>query len=262
MASLLKVALAQYPTGHDPAMIVSEAKKNRADIVVFPEMYSNGHASFDQNDPHTRERWQNEAEEMNGAFVGRFRAAARDSGLYVVATLLEAAVPRPFNSAVLVDPRGETVLQHRKVHICDFDAPELACGRGHVFRTADIETSAGPVRVGMMICMDREFPEAARSLSRAGAELALVPNCCTLATDKNQSDVRIAQARGRAFEMVMGIAVANYPPPHADGHSFAVDPNGTMIATADDSPGLTIAAFDLDLIRRVRNEDRFRWCAG
>lgn len=59
--------------------------------------------------------------------------------------------------------------------------------------------------------------------------------------------------------MVMGLAVANYPPPRADGHSFAVDPNGTVIAMAGDALGLTMATFDLDLIRKMRNEDRFRW---
>jgi predicted amidohydrolase len=160
---------------------------------------------------------------------------------------------------VLINPTGETVLHHRKVHICDFDAPELACNRGNEFRTADIGTSTGSVRVGLMICMDREYPEAARSLSRAGTEIALVPNCCTLATDKNQSDVRIAQMRGRAFEMVMGIAVANYPAPCADGHSFAVDPNGVVIAMADEKPGVTIATFDLETIRRMRTTDQFRW---
>jgi hypothetical protein len=50
--------------------------------------------------------------------------------------------------------------------------------------------------------------------------------------------VRIAQARGRAFETVIGIAVANYPAPRCDGHSFAVDPSGRIITMAGDSPAL------------------------
>jgi deaminated glutathione amidase len=110
-----------------------------------------------------------------------------------------------------------------------------------------------------MICMDREYPESARSLSRAGAEIVLVSNSCYLANDPVVGDVRIAEMRGRAFEMAMGIAVANYPKPKCDGHSFAVDALGTVIAMADDSPGLTLASFDLNLIRKVRAEDHFRW---
>ena len=127
---------------------------------------------------------------------------------------------------MLIDPGGHPLLHHRKVHICDFDSPELACERGSEFAACDIETVAGRVRVGLMICMDREYPEAARSLSRLGAEIVLVPNCSDLATDRAVGDVRIAQARGRAFETAIGIAVANYPAPRCDGHSFAVDAYG------------------------------------
>jgi predicted amidohydrolase len=65
--------------------------------------------------------------------------------------------------------------------------------------------------------------------------------------------------RGRAFETVMGIAVANYPAPRCDGHSFATDPTGAVIAMADESAGLTIAAFDLPFIRKIRRDDHFRW---
>jgi len=254
----LKVALAQYPSGHAPDAIVREAKAAAADIVLFPEMYSNGYAPFDRDDPAAKARWLAGAQAVDGDFVGRFRAAARVSGMHVVATFLEASEPRPFNAAVLIDPRGHIVLHHRKVHICDFDTPEFACARGDAFDVQEIATSAGVVRVGLMICMDREYPEAARALSRQGAEIALVPNCCALANDPDCGDVRIAQMRGRAFEMVMGIAVANYPAPHCDGHSFAVDARGGIITMAGTAPGLIVAEFDLVAIRAARIEDGFR----
>jgi deaminated glutathione amidase len=79
------------------------------------------------------------------------------------------------------------------------------------------------------------------------------------ATDRTVGDVRIAQARGRAFKAVIGIAVANYPAPRCDGPSFAVDPSDIIIAMADTSPGLVFAPFDLAAIRKARREDRFRW---
>jgi predicted amidohydrolase len=149
-------------------------------------------------------------------------SAARTHRIYVIATFLEKAEPKPFNAALLIAPGGDPVLHHRKVHICDFDSPELARSRGTGFSVCDIETGTGPVRVGLMICMDREYPEAARSLSRQGAEIALVPNCCDLAADPVCGDVRIAQARGRAFET---------------------------------APRLTVAAFDIAAIRKARSDD-------
>lgn len=262
MGTHLTVALAQYLCGRDPSTIVKEAKSAGAEVVVFPEMYSHGYASFDGQDSVAVERWRKSAQSPDGAFVNQFREAARSHEIHVVATLLEAADPKPFNSALLIAPSGRTLLHHRKVYICDFDraSPDSACERGKKFGVAQIETTAGPVKAGLMICMDREYPEAARSLSSQGVEIALVPNCCALATDHEIAcDVRIAQARGRAFEMVMGIAVANYPAPKCDGHSFAVDPTGAVIAMADESTGLVTASFDLALIRRLRMEDHFRW---
>jgi predicted amidohydrolase len=255
----LKVALAQYLSGRDPVAIVEEAKTAGAEIVVFPEMYSNGYTRFASDDPLARTRWCADAQSADGAFVTKFRQAAKLHRMYVVATFLEASEPKPFNSALLIDPAGRSVLHHRKVYICDFDTPEMACARGASFGMRQIETRAGTVAVGLMICMDREYPEAARSLSCKGTEIALVPNCCDLASDPQCGDVRIAQARGRAFETVMGIAVANYPRPRCDGHSFAAGPSGKVIAMADEAPGLVVAEFDLPLIRRTRNEDRFRW---
>jgi deaminated glutathione amidase len=259
MEPQLRVALAQCLSGREPADIVAAAKAATADIAVFPEMYSNGYARFAPEDRTARARWCADAQSLDGDFVGKFREAAKTHRMHVVATFLEAAEPKPFNAALLIDPGGAPVLHHRKVHICDFDSPEVACGRGTTFEVCDVEAGAGPVRLGLMICMDRECPESARALSRQGAEIALVPNCCDLAGDRACGDVRIAQTRGRAFETVMGIAVANYPVPRCDGHSFAVDTSGAIIAMADHSPGLAIAAFDLAAIRKARIADRFRW---
>ena len=259
METHLKVALAQYLIERDPAIVVSQARNAGAEVVVFPEMYSDGYARFDPLDSAAIEGWLNGAQSLNGKFIGKFKEAARTSRMYVVATFLEAADPKPFNSAVLIDPCGHIILHHRKVHICDFDSPEVACGRGSQFGVVEIETTAGSVKVGLMICMDREFPESSRSLSSSGAEIALVPNCCDLATDRKVGDVRIAQMRGRAFETVLGIAVANYPSPRCDGHSFAVDHTGALIAIADEMPTMIVASFDLSSIRAKRAKEQFRW---
>jgi len=259
MTHHLKVALAQCLSGCDPARIIRHARMNGAEIVVFPEMYSNGYAHLDSKDSVAVENWYSGAEGLDGNFIGKFKEAARAHRVHVVATLLEAAGPKPFNSAVLIDPVGNVVLHHRKVYICDFDSPENLCGRGRTFEVAEITTSAGQVKTGLMICMDREYAGSARSLSQSGAEIVLVPNCCELASDPVVGDVRIAQARGRAFEAVIGMAVANYPKPRSDGHSFAVGPRGEVIAMAGESPAIVIAAFDLALIRRTRVEDSFRW---
>jgi predicted amidohydrolase len=167
----VRVALAQWPPDGNPVLAIAASRRAGADIVVFPELFSNGLASFDATDPIAREQWCKNAHTVEGEYVGVFRRAGRQEGVHVVTTFLEAAEPLPFNTALLIAPDGRTILHHRKVHVCDFDSPECATARGHGFDVGRIQTTAGPVAVGLMICMDREYPEPARALSRGGAEI-------------------------------------------------------------------------------------------
>ena len=259
MAETVRVAMAQVLPTADTDAAVREAAAGGADVVVFPEMFSNGYRGFDESDPEAAAQWIAQAERPDGAYVDRHRQAARDHGINVVTTLLEAGTGGPFNTAILIAPSGEVVLRHRKVHTCFFENPEKVCGGGTDLAVAAIETAAGPVTVGMMICMDREYPEVTRTLSQRGAEIILVPNACDLVEDPVVGDVRLAQVRGRAFEDVVGIVVANYPRPRFDGHSFAVAAMGELLVVGGGEPGLVCAAFDLAATRQARRDEWFRW---
>ena len=119
-----------------------------------------------------------------------------------------------YNSATLVDKNGNTILHYRKTHMVDKGWESMLVA-GEEFPVADLETSKGLVKVGIMICYDREFPEVARILMLEGAELILVPNACVLENN------RIAQFQSRAFENMLGVAMANYP--NLGGKSVAFD---------------------------------------
>jgi predicted amidohydrolase len=109
-----------------------------------------------------------------------------------------------------------------------------------------------------MICFDREFPEAGRVLMLGGAELILAPNACPLATDPAVGDVRIAQLRSRAFELMLSLATANYAAPREDGHSLLVVPDGRVAAIGDERPGVVHASLDLDALRAWRRREVVR----
>jgi len=139
---------------------------------------------------------------------------------------------------------------------------------GDGFRVADLDTRAGPVRMGLMICYDRDFPEAARVLMLGGAELILTPNACGL------DDDRIGTLRVRALENMVGAAMASYaaPDPAVDlshlapldvcnGHSVAFsgvsfdreeNPLDQKLVEAGEGEELPIATFDLDALRAFR----------
>jgi predicted amidohydrolase len=110
-----------------------------------------------------------------------------------------------------------------------------------------------------MICFDREFPESAKLLALGGAELILVPNACAL--DDRESgigDVRIAQLRGRAFENLAAIAMANYAAPQHDGHSCAFRADGSTLVLAGEAEGVVVADLDLTQLREFRRREAGR----
>jgi predicted amidohydrolase len=140
MKQLLTIALAQYPSGRDCTQIVVEAKA-AAEIVVLPEMYSNGYARFHPKDPGARARWCAEAESRDGDFVGRFCEAARRHGVHVVATFLEKAEPKPFNAALLIDRGGRPPA---------FTADDIAAARA-LMSAGDLPVRAIAKRMGVSL---------------------------------------------------------------------------------------------------------------
>jgi predicted amidohydrolase len=254
----LHVALAQVMTGADPEAISASAAADGAEILVFPEMLSNGYSRFDPDSDASRDAWLEAAEPLDGVYIARFREAARKHRLAIVATFLEQGDPAPFNAAVLIDPAGDIILHQRKRHICFFDIPEQACAPGDRSSVARLSTTAGDIAVGLMICMDREFPDVGTDLILRGADIILVPNSSPLINDAEVGDIRVAGVRAMAFQSAAGIAVANYPAPKDDGHSFAVDAVGRIIAMGGTGPGLVFADFDLPALKAVQTKEWFR----
>ena len=134
-----------------------EAAARGADVALFPELWQVGYAL---ESPGLGER----ATDVDGEFVGAFRALARELEMAIVVTYLQRGDAGPRNAATVIDRRGEPVLTYAKVHTCDF-SPEAALEPGEEFAAADLELAGGErVRIGVMICYDREFPESARAL--------------------------------------------------------------------------------------------------
>ena len=259
--SKLKVALLQLlSTGYDQAANQAKgqqycrmAKQLGADIALFPEMWNIGYQLPDSSLPDQVEYWQQHAIDRDGDFVNSFRKLACDLDLAIGVTYLEQWEGGPRDSLSLIDRHGEIRLTYAKVHTCDFDR-EAGLTPGDYFYVSDLDTANGPVKVGAMICFDREFPESARILMLKGAELILTPNACELEAN------RIGQFRTRAFENMLGVAMANYAIPQENGHSAAFDgiafkeagSRDTCLVQADGHEGIYLAEFDLDWLRAYR----------
>jgi predicted amidohydrolase len=258
----LTVALLQFKSpGADPGRALRdgeracrEAAAQGADVALFPEMWQIG---------YTLPAPEAFATPTDGPFVDHFRALAGELGMAIVVTYLQRWDGPPRNAATVIDRHGDVVFTYAKVHTCDF-GPEDAITAGQHFRVGELDTAAGPVRVGVMICFDREFPEAARLLMLGGAELILTPNACII------DEERRGQFRARAFENMVGVAMANYAArvpnggEDCNGHSIAFDgvcyrpdgrPRDHRLVEAGDEEGVFLATFDLEAMRDYRERE-------
>lgn len=255
----LNVALLQILPGKTPEENLQKgvdfcrrAKEAGADIALFPEMWSNGYTI-----PANWEDGQTQAVSADSQFVLTFGKTAAALDMAVGITFLENSGTGLRNTLVLFDRQGRRALTYAKVHTCDFEVERILTA-GEDFYVAELDTAVGPVKVGAMICYDREFPESARILMLKGAEIVLVPNACPMEIN------RLSQLRGRAFENMMGIATCNYPDgqPYCNGHSSAFDgvaylpdlpgSRDTCILEAGGEEGVYIAGFDLEQLRAYR----------
>ena len=154
------------------------------------------------------------------------------------------------------------MLHYAKTHLCPWGPPDTGCTPGDDLPVATLDTRAGPVQVGALICFDREFPEAARVLALRGAELILVPNASDLGERAaGIGDLRLAQFRARAFESLAAVAMANYAAPQHDGQSVAFHPDGATVVRAGETEQIALADVDLERVRSFREAEAGRLTA-
>ncbi len=233
-----------------------KAKEMGADIALFPEMWSNGYNIYNR----PVDEWKAEAIPADSHFVNTFGALAAKLNMAIGITLLEKYEGGPRNSLILFDRFGEKKFTYAKVHTCDFDA-ERNLIPGEDFYVAALNTACGEVKIGAMICYDREFPESARILMLKGAELILVPNACPMEIN------RLSQLRARAYENMLAVATCNYPETVPDcnggssvfdGVAYVPDMEGsrdTCILQADEKEGIYIAELDMEQLRGYRENE-------
>lgn len=232
-----------------------KAKEMGADIALFPEMWSVGY-----DIPEDLDQLRSISIDESSDFIMTFKNLANELNMAIGLTYLESYEPLPRNTMMLIDRHGREALKYAKVHTCDF-GEECRLTPGDDFYVTELDTSIGPVKIGAMICYDREMPESARILMLKGAEIILVPNACPMEIN------RISQLRGRAYENMVGIATVNYPKglPDCNGHSTAFDgiaykptenaSRDTLIIEADESEGIFMAEFPLEEIRDYRGRE-------
>lgn len=240
-----------------------KAKEIGADIAVFPEMWNTGYEMLFEGDledqvniPQEKvNKWNSKAIENDNEFINKYINLAKELGMAIAITYLEKTEQKPRNTVVIIDRNGNIVLKYSKVHTVD-SKMEAYTQSGTEFKTCELDYGRGKVKLGTMICFDRDFPESARILMLQGSEIILVPNACYM------SKIRLEQLKVRAYENMVGIVTVNYA--NHGGKSSAYSPivrninkhelNSEMLVM-NDKEDIKIAQFNMSEIREYRSRE-------
>lgn len=226
------------------AELVADAAGRGARMIVLPE-----YSSYFVN-PMDRSLVAH-AETLDGEFVQTLVALAAEYAVVIVAGIVEKADDEERVRNTVVAVRGDGVLAvYRKQHLYDaFGQTESDFVEpGAVGEAATFEV--GGLRFGLMTCYDLRFPEVARTLVDAEADVLVVPAEWVRGPLKEHHWTTLLAAR--AIENTVYVVSADHPSPIGVGHSQIVDPQGVVIAGVGSSEGIAIAAVERAAIDRVR----------
>ena len=188
------------------------------------------------------------AEGTDGPFARAVQNAAETANTTVVAGMFETSndPARPYNTLVV---RGAATADYRKIHLYDSfgyrESDRLLAGT----LTPTVVHLNGWA-VGLLTCYDLRFPEHARALVDAGAEVLVIPAAWVAGPRKVEHWRTLVRAR--AIENTVYVAAVGQPGPRYTGHSLIVDPLGDVLAEAADGPARLDATLEREVLEAAR----------
>ena len=228
---------------------VKEGAKRKARLICFPE-FQMAFSSAKQSS----KQLTNVAESAeNGDFIVKLCSAARTCKIDIVATIYEKSdelsFKRVYDTAVLINNKGNIISRYRKVHLYDAlgfkESLKLMAGNSI---EQPSETSTGTI--GLMICYDIRFPEISRILAVQGAEILAAPSAWIQGVMKEEHWVTLLKARSIENGLYM---VAPDQVGHIfSGRSMVIDPFGSVILDMGNREGMEVVDIDISRVQSVR----------
>jgi len=245
--------------------LVRQAAARGAQIILPPELFETPYFCIEQDARHLKLA---RTVDDNPA-VRHFSAVARELGVVLPISFFERAGPAYFNSIAILDADGSRLGVYRKSHIPNGPGYQ----EKNYFSPGDTgfkvwQTRFG--RIGVGICWDQWFPEAARAMALAGAEVLLYPTAIGTepppALPVNSRDHWQRTQQGHAAANLMPLAASNRYGLERSlqdpdglyirfyGSSFITDAMGAKVAeAAEEGDAVLTASFDLEEIRATRD---------
>jgi N-carbamoylputrescine amidase len=238
---------------------IEEAARRGVQILCLQEVFSMPYFCAEQNP-----RWYDAAEKIpEGPTVRLMQEVARKYGMVLVVPIYEEEMTGVYyNAAAVIDADGRYLGKYRKSHI-----PHVAPGfwEKFYFKPGNLGYPAFDTvfaRIGVYICYDRHFPEGARALGLAGAEIVFNPSATVAGLSEHLWELeQPAHAVANGYFIGAINRVGRELPWDIGefyGKSYFCDPRGRIIAQGSrDSDELVVADLDMDQIRQVRHTWQF-----
>ncbi|MEM7741188.1 MAG: N-carbamoylputrescine amidase [Pseudomonadota bacterium] len=242
--------------------MVREAASQEANIILLQELFETPYFCIDEQNRHFEL-----AHPINEQpTLKTFQDLAKELNVVLPLSFFERAGVAFYNSVVIIDADGTIAGHYRKSHIPDFPAYE----EKFYFSPGDtgfqaFDTQFG--RIGVGICWDQWFPEAARAMALKGAELLFYPTAIgseVYQPDLDSKDHWQMVMRGHAAANIMPVIASNRVGVERSdagvelefyGSSFITNQVGEVLVNADrSSETILVQSFDLEAIRRQRRE--------
>lgn len=235
-----------------------------ADLVVFPELMTVPYFCTIKD-----ERFFDLAESLTGETYQLFSEKAKENNKHVVITIFEKKETQYFNTAILISDTGEVAGVYRKTHVPTLELPTLTTDEAFYFNrgTEFPVFNVKGYNVGILICFDRSFPEAARALALQGADVIIIP---TAAGGTERQSSWLAECASRAREnglYVVGVNKAGEEIIKNDlaervggyfGLTCAFDPSGNELLHLNDQPWQHMSVgINKELIHDTRKKMNF-----
>ena len=233
------------------------------DLVVFPELMTGKYFGYVRE-----KRWFQYAEDfLTGPTTQAMLALCRELKTNLCYSLFEKDGADYYNTLGLVSPIRGVYGKYRKIHIPGGDLRYNECYENYYFKsgnTMPVYDLDNGIKVAMLTCYDRSFPEQWRAYFLKGAEIICVP-ACTMGLRK---DMFVTELQTRALEShsyVIALNRAGEEKTEAEakprvhfGRSLVIDPLGNIVAALEDEPWTTISA-EIDTENNRYARARLNW---
>lgn len=229
--------------------LIKEAANNGAQLVILPECF---------NSPYNTVCFPEYAETIPGKSSDMLSNVAKECKIFLIGgSIPEEHNGQIYNTCPVLNPKGELIAKHRKIHLVDICVP------GKIrFREAetlspgnDLTTFNTPFcKIGVGVCYDLRFPELASLYGKMGCKLLVYPGAFNMVTGPSHLEplLRARAIDNEVYTILVSSARDESAHYVAWGHSSVVSPWGDILSTSDHTETIVYCDINPDYVDQVR----------